>query len=112
MILSETLYDSLTHLQKSSSLFVLSIGKIFLAPRGLITILLFFQIPVSYEIHSIGMGVLFFVILATGLIMMFALISTKDDKIEDFTVIDFGLGPSSDNANVDKISKFSEYEDL
>lgn len=86
--------------------------EIFLAPRGLITILLFFQIPIAYEIKGIGMGVLFFVILATGIIMMIALISSKDDKIEDFTVIDFGLGPSSDNANVDKISKFSEYEDL
>lgn len=86
--------------------------EIFLAPRGLITILLFFQIPAVYEIKGLGMGVLFFVILATGLIMMLALILTKDSKMDEFTVIDYGLGPSSDNANIDKINKFSEYEDL
>ena len=86
--------------------------EIFLAPRGLITILLFFQIPAVYEIRGLGMGVLFFVILATGLIMMMGLMFSKDSIIDEFTVIDFGLGPSSDNANVDKISKFSEYDDL
>ncbi len=86
--------------------------EIFLAPRGLITILLFFQIPAVYEIRGLGMGVLFFVILATGLIMMMGLMFSKDSIIDEFTVIDFGLGPSSDNANIDKISKFSEYDDL
>lgn len=86
--------------------------EIFLAPRGLITILLFFQIPAVYEISSIGVGVLLFVILATGIIMMFALMSTKNANVDEYTVIDIGLGPSSDNANIDKINKFSEYDDL
>ncbi len=86
--------------------------EIFLAPRGLITILLFFQIPKAYEIAEFGVGILFFVILATGLIMMIALLMTPEAKVEELTVIDFGLGPSSDHANVDVIGRYSEYDDL
>lgn len=86
--------------------------EIFLAPRGLITILLFFQIPAAYEIAQFGVGILFFVILATGLIMMAALIATPNTDVEDLTVFDFGLGPSSDHANIDVIGRYSEYDDL
>lgn len=85
--------------------------EIFLAPRGLITILLFFQIPAIYQIEDF-MGILFFVILATGIIMMIALVTTKESEVEGFTVVDFGLGPASDHANVDVIGKFSEFDDL
>jgi len=87
--------------------------EIFLAPRGLITILLFYSIPIDNQLKDLGIGVLFFVILATGLIMMFALLFTKDAKdIEQLTIVDFGLGPSSDHANVESIGSYSEFDDL
>lgn len=60
--------------------------EIFLAPRGLITILLFFSIPAQYLIDDFSIGILFFVILATSIIMMIALIKTKTKEIEDFSV--------------------------
>jgi len=51
--------------------------QLFIAPRGLITILLFFAIPDSMKLESFNSGILLFVILATSLIMTFALIRNK-----------------------------------
>ncbi|GAB5465223.1 MAG: hypothetical protein Kapaf2KO_06590 [Candidatus Kapaibacteriales bacterium] len=84
--------------------------EIFLAPRGLITILLFFQIPLVYQISEIGSGLLLFVILATGFIMMFALIATPEAKVEELTIVDIGLSPSNDHAINNPI--YSEYDVL
>lgn len=53
-----------------------SLAEFFLSPRGLISILLFFSIPESQKIIGLGDGLLFFVILATSLIMTFGLLST------------------------------------
>ena len=83
--------------------------EIFLSPRGLITILLFYSIPVNYQIKSFSVGILFFVILATGIIMMFALIKTPV-KTEEMTIIDYGLAPVKeideevfgDSSNIDE----------
>ncbi len=52
--------------------------ELFIAPRGLITILLYYAIPEKYSIGIISEGVLFFVILVTSLVMMFGLMSNKD----------------------------------
>ncbi len=54
--------------------------EIFLAPRGLITILLFYSIPAAYQMKQFSEGILFFVILSTNLIMMIALLRTKNRK--------------------------------
>jgi NhaP-type Na+/H+ or K+/H+ antiporter len=54
--------------------------EIFLAPRGLITILLFYSIPQAYLLSSFSVGILFFVILVTGIVMMVALIKTPDTE--------------------------------
>lgn len=43
--------------------------ELFIAPRGLITILLFYSIPEKYSIGAISEGVLFVVIIGTSLIM-------------------------------------------
>ncbi len=75
--------------------------EIFLAPRGLITILLFYSIPVQYQIQNFKVGILFFVILATSIIMMIALMNTKSSKAVEFTVIDYGAGPSSDLQDIE-----------
>ena len=54
--------------------------EIFLAPRGLITILLFYSIPQVYLLSSFSVGILFYVILVTGIVMMIALIKTPDTE--------------------------------
>jgi len=52
--------------------------QLFLAPRGLITILLFFAIPEELSIGTEFQGVLLFVILVSCLIMTWSLISYKN----------------------------------
>ncbi|WP_276168057.1 cation:proton antiporter [Zobellia alginiliquefaciens] len=49
----------------------------FIAPRGLITILLFYAIPVKAEVPGFESGILLFVIIATSLIMTWAMIRDK-----------------------------------
>ena len=57
--------------------------QLFLAPRGLITILLFFAIPQELtEKHDFD-GVLLFIILASCLIMTWSLIKYKKEKESD-----------------------------
>ncbi|GAA4310969.1 cation:proton antiporter [Nibribacter koreensis] len=58
------------------------IPELFIAPRGLITILLFYSIPAQYRIEGLGEGVLFFVVILTSLLMMLGLLLTKQD-VED-----------------------------
>lgn len=59
-----------------------SLGKdilpqLFIAPRGLITILLFYAIPEKAEVEGFEAGILLFTIIGTSLIMTFALIYDK-----------------------------------
>ena len=51
--------------------------EIFIAPRGLITIVLFYSIPASFHSDTFNEGILFFVIIVSALIMMFGLMLTK-----------------------------------
>ena len=51
--------------------------ELFIAPRGLITIILFYSIPSHLTTDKFNEGVLSFVILGSGLIMMFGLIFSK-----------------------------------
>lgn len=84
--------------------------EIFLAPRGLITILLFLTIPAKYTIDGFSEGILFFVILATSIIMMIAIMTTKDSKMESITFFDIGLGQASDFDL--EYETYSEFDDL
>ncbi|MBU0488909.1 MAG: cation:proton antiporter [Bacteroidetes bacterium] len=67
--------------------------EITIAPRGLITILLFFSIPQESSIGLISQGILFFVILVTSLVMMFGLFQSKAEisEIEMFDTPDISL---------------------
>ena len=56
--------------------------ELFVAPRGLITILLFFSIPDEYIFVEFNSGILLFTILASSLIMTFGLITNKDQGEE------------------------------
>ena len=51
--------------------------QLFLAPRGLITILLFYAIPEEFNPISYFDGILLFVILSSCMIMSYALIKHK-----------------------------------
>jgi NhaP-type Na+/H+ or K+/H+ antiporter len=58
------------------------IPELFIAPRGLITILLFYSIPSQYSIVDMNESVLFFVVLLSSLLMMIGLLLTNND-VED-----------------------------
>lgn len=47
---------------------------IFLLPRGLVTIMLYYQIPERFRLPQFNEGILLFVIIATNLLMMFGLL--------------------------------------
>ncbi len=51
--------------------------QLFIAPRGLITVLLFYAIPSQAKIEGFESGILLFVIIATSLIMTWAMIKDK-----------------------------------
>ncbi len=55
---------------------------VWIAPRGLITILLFFSIPDNFKDQNFNASILLIVILATSFIMSGALISNKEDLEE------------------------------
>lgn len=51
--------------------------QIYIAPRGLITILLFYAIPKEAQVAEFNTGILLFIIIGTSLIMTFAMILDK-----------------------------------
>lgn len=63
--------------------------QLFIAPRGLITILLFYSIPKEGKVENFDSGILLFVIIATSLLMTWAMIKDKKkmgtalDEIDD-----------------------------
>lgn len=56
--------------------------ELFYIPRGLITVLLFYKIPAWQRIDTFDEGVLFFVILATTIIMMLGSLLYRDHPVE------------------------------
>ena len=60
-----------------------SITETFIAPRGLISILLFFAIPEKYLVKDFDDGILLFVIIVSGILMTWSLIKhKKEEEIE------------------------------
>ena len=51
--------------------------QLFIAPRGLITVLLFYAIPVEAQVETFEPGILLFVIIGTSLVMTWAMIKDK-----------------------------------
>ena len=62
------------------------IPELFLMPRGLVTILLFYSIPAEKSMGSFNVGVLFFVVVATSIIMMLGLIFFKAAPEDDYVL--------------------------
>ena len=59
--------------------------ELYIAPRGLITILLFYSIPQEFSIGLISEGLLFYIILMSSVIMMIGLIKKTNMNV-DFEV--------------------------
>ncbi|HOY19837.1 MAG TPA: cation:proton antiporter [Haliscomenobacter sp.] len=58
--------------------------ELFYIPRGLITVLLFYRIPEMYKLEQFSEGILFFLILSTGLILMLGALFYHD-RPQDIT---------------------------
>ncbi len=73
--------------------------EVFMAPRGLITILLFYKIPEQYKIPYFSKEVISFVILGSGILMMLGLwFSKKKTSTEEFELYEnFDHAHHSDN---------------
>ena len=56
--------------------------EVFFIPRGLITVMLFYKIPTSYHPEKLQGGILFFIVIVTGLIMMLGMIFYKKKETE------------------------------
>ncbi len=61
--------------------------EIFTAPRGLITILLFYAIPAEFQIPEFESGILLYTIIISSLMMAFALIKNGKDKNDEKEVV-------------------------
>ena len=73
--------------------------QVWIAPRGLITVLLFYAIPVSFQSDLFDPGILLFIILATGILMTLGLVIdsiTEEDEEELLNLEEKGLALSID----------------
>lgn len=78
--------------------------ELFIAPRGLITVLLYFTLikDDSLTIHQFDTGLLLYPILITSIIMMIALISYKGEKVKDVLFHKIPLVKTKDNEEIAK----------
>jgi NhaP-type Na+/H+ and K+/H+ antiporter len=58
--------------------------ELVIIPRGLISVLLFYNIPANIKIPMLGTGLLFVVILGTSIIMSLGLLGTKRQTTQEF----------------------------
>ncbi|RSK33228.1 cation:proton antiporter domain-containing protein [Hymenobacter metallilatus] len=57
------------------------IPELFIAPKGLITVLLFYSIPEKHLIGEVSENILFVVILLTGVLMMIGLLLSRQEPV-------------------------------
>ncbi len=69
--------------------------QVYVAPRGLITVLLFFAIPASIKIPGFDDGIILSVIIGTSVIMALSLMSTGKEAEKELALA--GLDNESDN---------------
>ena len=65
--------------------------ELLIMPRGLITILLFYNIPKANTLVNFNQGILFYVILVTSFLMMIGLVVTKQEVVEEVESSDHHL---------------------
>ncbi len=85
--------------------------QLWIAPRGLITVLLFYTIPFKYYIPEFYQGVLLFAILITSLIMTFALIKAKGKKISEVMIKDLNLNYLEDGMEEEMADEIKDYHE-
>ncbi len=56
--------------------------ELFLMPRGLVTILLFYSIPVGKQLTNFKVGIIFYVVVVTSLLMMVGLLFFKKEDTD------------------------------
>jgi NhaP-type Na+/H+ or K+/H+ antiporter len=61
---------------------------VFISPRGLITVLLFYSIPNEFKIDNFNQGVLMYIIIVTSVVMTFALIFSKRKNKKDLNILE------------------------
>lgn len=88
--------------------------QLFLAPRGLITVLLFYAIPKEYSAEAFNQGILLFVIIVSNILMAWTLIrfsKTKKSPEPDESIdsVPLGINDNSNNNTTDK--KDFDHED-
>ncbi|MGI9546808.1 MAG: cation:proton antiporter [Flavobacteriaceae bacterium] len=76
--------------------------QLFIAPRGLITVLLFYAIPAKAQISSFEPGVLLFIIIGTSLIMTWAMIKNKSKMVTPIDHIDEEMEAREEANNLDE----------
>ncbi len=96
------------------------IPQLFIAPRGLITILLFYAIPAEAQVASFEPGILLFVIIGTSLIMTWAMIKDKrktatyldkiDEEIEEKEAHEALMEENSSEAVDEELSETMDLE--
>lgn len=67
--------------------------EVWMAPRGLITVLLFYSIPDNLVVEEFNTGVLLLVILASSIVMAFALIRYRRAAKQEFKIPVAGTSP-------------------
>ncbi|MFB1023191.1 MAG: cation:proton antiporter [Vicingaceae bacterium] len=84
--------------------------QIWLAPRGLITILLFFAIPEEYQTEAFDSGILLYTIIISCVIMAASLVATgkKVIPVDDMTFI---YGTTPENMDGDETFEINVIED-
>lgn len=87
IVLYSTRYINLKLINRSSNAYPM----LFIAPRGLITILLFFAIPIELQADHFDKSILLLTILSTSVIMMIVLI-TSGTKMEDIDEVEMTSG--------------------
>ena len=63
------------------------IPELFIAPRGLVTVVLFFSIPAQFISPQFNEGILYYVIIVSSLIMMLGLMFTKTEFSEANNIV-------------------------
>ena len=98
------------------------VPQLWIAPRGLITVLLFYTIPNGFEngvydplrdltIGNFDSGVLLYTILITSLVMTFALIKAKGKKISDVMIKDLNFNFIEDGMEEEMEDEIREYHE-
>jgi Kef-type K+ transport system membrane component KefB len=72
------------------------IPELFVAPRGLVTVVLFYSIPAGFVSPAFNLGILYYVIIVSSVIMMLGLMFTKTRYSESDTML-LGKDKLADN---------------